>query len=131
MAYKILSETELKGKGLDVHVDLGFRKKTLYFESRKVFDADFPTRMAQAELNVQYDLDQEAYDRDHPAFYSREDLKEFLMARNMIKPTQTVEDLPTKSAIWANMKDYSNSETLSIWNKIFKTTLGQPTIEDR
>ena len=131
MAYQIKRITELKGarKGIDVLVDLGFRTKTLYFVSQKVFDAEFPERMMQAELNVQHELDQEAYDRAHPTFYSREDLKELLIARNMISPTQTAEDLPTKSAIWSSMTDYSTSQTLSIWNKLFGTTLGQSTVE--
>jgi len=125
MAYQILRINQLK-KGMDVVVNLGFRTKTLYFASQKIFEKEFAQRMAKAELNVQHDLDQEVYDRAHPSFYSREDLKEMLLARNMITETQTPEDLPTKSAIWANLKNYQNSEVLTLWNKIFKTTLGQP-----
>jgi len=131
MAYQIKSITKLTGKrkGLDVAVNLGFQQKTLYFSSQKVFDAEFPARMMNAELHVQHDLDQAAYDKLHPTFYSREDMHKMLLDRNMIRETQTVEDLPTKSAIWAGMTDMSTSEALSIWNKIFKTTLGQPKID--
>jgi hypothetical protein len=121
MAYKILRITNLK-KGFDVHVDLGFRKKTLYFESQKVFDAEFANRMAQAELNVQHDLDREAYDAEHPTFYSREDVKKLLIARNMIRENQTVEDLPTKSAFLSRLTDYERSEARILWNKIFGTS---------
>jgi len=131
MAYQIKSITKLTGKrkGLDVTVDLGFRQMTLYFSSQKVFDAEFPARMMQAELNVQHDLDQEAYDRAHPTFYSREDLKEMLVAKYIINENQTPEDIPTNSAIWAKTKDWATTDVSDLWNKIFGTNLGQPTIE--
>lgn len=120
MAYQILKITPLK-KGFDVLVDLGFRHKRLFFRDQKTFDLEFPSRMAQAELNVQADLDQKAFDALHPTYYSREDMHNFLVERNMIREDQTVEDLPTKNAILARLTDYEQSEVRIFLNKLFGT----------